>query len=167
VNTRICNFYNQETCTSRGDHQTGQTLWKHLCKKCFADRPHRASLPFIKENYRVIIDSLYEDITDYSDHKFFIDFDNSRSTYVSNTNISCKLGINDELLFYNDCFNKFNFSFNSTVDCSHIFGGSYSLSTGSEYNPSASVRNISHRFLVEMLLIGMCVCVRRHLICCF
>jgi hypothetical protein len=33
--TRICNFYNQGTCASRGNHHWGQTLWKHLCKRCF------------------------------------------------------------------------------------------------------------------------------------
>jgi hypothetical protein len=33
---RPCNFYNAGTCSQRGDHVTGGTFWKHVCKRCLA-----------------------------------------------------------------------------------------------------------------------------------
>jgi hypothetical protein len=34
--TRVCNFFNQGVCSRSGDHQTGNVMWRHICKKCFA-----------------------------------------------------------------------------------------------------------------------------------
>jgi hypothetical protein len=34
--TRVCNFFNQGVCSRSGDHQMGNVMWRHICKRCFA-----------------------------------------------------------------------------------------------------------------------------------
>jgi hypothetical protein len=43
--TRVCDFFNQGICSRSGDHQTGNLMWRHICKGCFAGDHAEPSCP--------------------------------------------------------------------------------------------------------------------------
>jgi hypothetical protein len=105
-------------------------------------------LPFIQEQYRVIIDSLCEGIADRSDHN---DHELSNNSFTCNTSLpyvsndSYKFNINDSKLVYNVNFNKIKF-FDSTVVSYgnyHYMGDPSSISFAGACNPNATASIIA------------------------